>query len=51
MMDQVLAEIRRIGWTARQGSEYLQQNYQVKTRQELTNNQLQEFIIYLQHHP
>ena len=51
MMDQVLAEIRRIGWTARQGSEYLQQNYQVKTRQELTNDQLQEFIIYLHYHP
>jgi|GEM_PF-3989581 hypothetical protein len=51
LMDQVLAEIHRIGWTARQGSEYLQQTYQVKTRQELTNDQLQEFIIYLQHHP
>jgi hypothetical protein len=51
MMDQVLAEIHRIGWTARQGSEYLQQTYQVKTRQDLTNDQLQEFIIYLQNHP
>ncbi|MGA0198759.1 MAG: hypothetical protein ACO3NK_06485 [Prochlorotrichaceae cyanobacterium] len=51
MMDQVLAEIRRIGWNKQKGSEYLQQTYHVKTRQELTNDQLQAFILYLQNHP
>ncbi|MFZ9738954.1 MAG: hypothetical protein ACO3EZ_13180 [Prochlorotrichaceae cyanobacterium] len=51
MMDKVLAEIRRIGWNKQKGSEYLQQTYHVKTRQELTNDQLHAFILYLQNHP
>lgn len=51
MMEQVMAEIRRIGWGKRQGSEYLLRTYGAKTRQELSDNQLQEFLDYLQHQP
>ena len=51
MMEQVMAEIRRIGWGKRQGSEYLLRTYGAKTRQELRDDQLQEFLSYLQNQP
>lgn len=48
MMEQIMAEIQRIGWGKRQGSEYLLRTYGAKTRQELRDDQLQEFLRYLQ---
>jgi hypothetical protein len=44
---QIGAEIERIGWTKKQGSEYLQQTYSKRTRQELTQAELLDFLSYL----
>lgn len=43
----IMIEIKRLGWNNKQGSEYLQRKYNKKTRQELTNEELQEFLEYL----
>lgn len=44
---QIGTEIERIGWTKKQGSTYLQQTYSKKTRAELTEDELLEFLHYL----
>lgn len=44
---QIGTEIERIGWTKKQGSIYLQQTYSKKTRAELTEDELLEFLHYL----
>ncbi len=44
---QIGTEIERIGWTKKQGSTYLQDTYGKKTRAELTENELLEFLHYL----
>ncbi|NJR50141.1 MAG: hypothetical protein HC780_11785 [Leptolyngbyaceae cyanobacterium CSU_1_3] len=44
---QIGAEIERIGWTKKQGSTYLQETYGKKTRAELTEDELLEFLHYL----
>jgi hypothetical protein len=44
---QIGTEIERIGWTKKQGSSYLQQTYSKKTRAELTEDELLEFLHYL----
>ncbi|MGV0026369.1 hypothetical protein [Phormidesmis priestleyi] len=44
---QIGTEIERIGWTKKQGSTYLQQTYAKKTRAELTEDELLEFLHYL----
>lgn len=44
-------EIGRVGWNKRQGSEYLQHKYGKKTRQELTDDELVEFLEYLESLP
>jgi len=44
---QIGTEIERIGWTKKQGSTYLQQTYGKKTRAELTEDELLEFLHYL----
>ena len=44
---QIGTEIERIGWTKKQGSVYLQQTYSKKTRAELTEDELLEFLHYL----
>ncbi|MDJ0508207.1 MAG: hypothetical protein QNJ64_02960 [Crocosphaera sp.] len=33
-----------IGWTINQGRNYLQQYYQKRSRSQLTDNQIQEFL-------
>lgn len=48
---QIGAEIDRIGWTKKQGSTYLQQTYSKRTRAELTEAELFEFLKYLQSLP
>jgi hypothetical protein len=44
---QIGTEIERIGWTKKQGSTYLQQTYDKKTRAELSEDELLEFLHYL----
>ncbi len=44
-------EIRRLGWTAKQGQEYLQTTYGKKSRQQLTDDELLDFLYYLQSLP
>lgn len=44
---QIGTEIERIGWTKKQGSTYLQQTYGKKTRAELKEDELLEFLHYL----
>lgn len=44
---QIGTEIERIGWTKKQGSTYLQDTYGKKTRAELDENELIEFLHYL----
>lgn len=46
-------EIRRLGWTKKQGSDYLQRKYGdgKKTRQDLTKEELADFLEYLESQP
>jgi hypothetical protein len=44
---QIGTEIERIGWTKKQGSTYLQDTYNKKTRAELDEDELIEFLHYL----
>jgi hypothetical protein len=44
---QIGTEIERIGWTKKQGSQYLQETYGKRTRQELTQAELLDFLSYL----
>ncbi len=47
MMDLTSAAVKRLGWTNRQGSEYLRMIYGKTNRQQLTNEELQQFLDYL----
>lgn len=44
-------EIRRLNWTVRQGQEHLQNFYHKKSRQQLTDDELLDFLEYLQSLP
>lgn len=44
---QIGTEIERIGWTKKQGSAYLQETYGKRTRAELTETELLDFLHYL----
>lgn len=44
-------ELRRLGWTKRQGRDYLEQTYSKSTRQELDESQLYDFLNYLKSLP
>ncbi len=48
---QIGMEIDRIGWTKKQGSAYLQQEYNKRTRAELTEAELFSFLGYLKSLP
>ena len=47
LISQIGVEIDRIGWSKRQGSTYLQKTYGKKTRSELTDDELEDFLTYL----
>lgn len=47
LMESIASDIKRIGWTRRQGSEYLTQQYGKVTRDELTSVELLDFAGYL----
>lgn len=48
---QVGAEIQRIGWTKKQGSDYLLTTYGKRTRGDLNEDELLEFLEYLKQQP
>ncbi|MBW4618880.1 MAG: hypothetical protein KME17_05920 [Cyanosarcina radialis HA8281-LM2] len=41
-------EVKRLGWSNKQGNEYLQVTYGKQKRSELTDLQLQQFLKYLE---
>ena len=51
LISQIGVEIQRIGWNKKQGSNYLQTKYQKKTRAELTQQELIEFLAFLKAQP
>jgi len=44
-------ELTRLGWTSTQGREYLEQNYGKRSRQQLTDEELMSFLLYLEAQP
>ena len=42
--------MKRLGWTIDQGRNYLTTHYQKCSRLLLTNDEIQEFLSYLQYH-
>jgi hypothetical protein len=51
LISEIGVEIDRIGWSKRQGSTYLQKTYGKKTRSELTDDELENFLTYLNTQP
>ncbi|MBW4692276.1 MAG: hypothetical protein KME27_10965 [Lyngbya sp. HA4199-MV5] len=47
-MDAITAGIKRLGWSKKQGSEYLQRAYGKPTRDQLTDAELTDFADYLE---
>ena len=41
-------ELRRLGWTSAQGREYLEQTYGKRSRQQLSDEELLAFLLYLE---
>ena len=41
-------ELRRLGWTSMQGREYLERTYGKRSRQQLTDDELMSFLLYLE---
>ncbi|MBE9060932.1 hypothetical protein [cf. Phormidesmis sp. LEGE 11477] len=41
-------ELRRLGWTSAQGREYLEKTYGKRSRQQLTDDELMSFLLYLE---
>ncbi len=44
-------ELRRLGWNSDQGREYLEKNYGKRSRQQLTDEELMSFLLYLEEQP
>ncbi|WP_445626453.1 hypothetical protein [Nostoc sp. DSM 114167] len=42
------AEMQRLGWTELQGREHLQKFYGVRSRLQLTEEELDDFLLFLQ---
>jgi hypothetical protein len=43
-------ELTRLGWSAAQGREYLEKTYGKRSRQQLTDEELMSFLLYLEEH-
>jgi hypothetical protein len=43
-------ELTRLGWTPAQGREYLEKTYGKRSRQQLTDEELMSFLLYLEEH-
>lgn len=48
LMNKTDTEMRRLGWTAEQGREHLVRFYGVRSRFLLTEDELDNFLLYLQ---
>ncbi len=48
LLVQTTLELRRLGWDAEQGRVYLEQTYGKRSRQQLTRQELESFLEYLQ---
>ena len=48
LMSNIDAEMQRLGWTTAQGREHLQKYYGVPSRLLLTEDELDNFLLYLQ---
>lgn len=48
---QIDVEMRRLGWTKQQGRKHLEQTYNKRSRQQLTDDELLAFLAYLQAQP
>lgn len=44
-------EMRRLGWSSQQGRDHLTQTYGKRSRQQLTDEELLEFLLYLESQP
>ncbi|MEL4897401.1 DNA polymerase [Crocosphaera sp. Alani8] len=51
LINKINVEMERIGWSSEQGRDYLQQNYGVKSRQQLTDEQLFAFLEHIESQP
>ncbi|MEN9207098.1 MAG: hypothetical protein Q6L50_04965 [Gloeomargarita sp. GMQP_bins_120] len=51
ILAQTTAEMKRLGWTNAQGREYLRRTYGRNSRQELTDQELIDFLNYLRSQP
>lgn len=51
ILAQTTAEMKRLGWTNAQGREYLRRTYGRNSRQELTDQELLDFLNYLRSQP
>ncbi len=48
---QTTVELKRLGWTEAQGRSYLQRTYKKRSRQQLSDDELLEFLDYLRQQP
>ncbi|MBD2243227.1 hypothetical protein [Nostoc sp. FACHB-888] len=48
LINQTDAEMQRLGWTVEQGREHLMKYYGVRSRSLLTQEELDNFLLYLQ---
>ncbi|OYE02952.1 hypothetical protein [Nostoc sp. 'Peltigera membranacea cyanobiont' 232] len=48
LMNKTDAEMQRLGWTVDQGREHLVRYYGVRSRSLLTEQELDDFLLYLQ---
>ncbi|WP_445630426.1 hypothetical protein [Nostoc sp. DSM 114167] len=48
LMKQIDTEMQRLNWTVDQGREHLQKFYGVRSRRLLTEEELDNFLLYLQ---
>lgn len=48
---QTTVELKRLGWTEAQGRSYLQRTYKKRSRQQLSDNELLEFLDHLRQQP
>jgi len=48
LMIQTDAQMKRLGWTEIQGRQFLEETYGVRSRSLLTEDELDNFLLYLQ---
>jgi len=47
IIDQTSVEMKRLGWTTEQGRQYLKQRFGKESRQQLSTDELEQFLDYL----